>query len=393
MPIVVKNPYESVGAGIRTAGSALGSALGDITTQRRKREDEVRTERRKMEAEQRGIQQKQQFLQFESNLGKQQRAERRQELMEKNQELGSALYAGLDEYQSKLKPGEEISDFDLSKIAFGLTKNQGIEIGEASRLVKDVYGREDRAIKRQDKKILDEERQIARNTRFENTVTELAPNIVGKDRNLFMNLSEKHSGITDPTKRFKETEKDYNRIENELSSYTKTLDSPGFMDKYITGLSENKINTLKDKTQNLIRQGIPEEKLEAILLDKGFNAIEIENFVSPLSTRESKALSEIPKSVRVNLASRGSVFTPRNIEQVDRQLKNLPSHLVKVLQDGGSARMAAEELLRKGYSREDIDVAFTSLLDMDLKPRQRKQIQEIKQTPRRRTTLSNIFGD
>ena len=383
MPIIVENPRASTGRGIRSAASALGGAVTQVAK-------DYESERLEKEIEQRSQQQSRELAVFRQDLAEKERQDKRQELIDRNKELGTVASQEFANLQAKMKNDEKIDSVEVVNAAARIQEKTGVSFNEALKYWNALQDTEDRITSRELKEERKEERDADREKRYSKYVSTQKPGLVGQDREEFMELSRKHADIKDPIKRYSVANKEYKEQQNAFKTFKETLESPTLIETAITGVSPGRIKKVSGHIKNLKRLGISDKKIDQALDDTIFDEMEKERMMAPLSPKEQSAVANIPKAVRPIAKGIGAGAERQRLQR-ERQISNLPDLIIGAIQDGGSVRLVAESLIQKGYSRQEVEIAFADILNkVELSPRQFNQTMEIINKPEKRS-LKQIF--
>lgn len=381
-------------APLRQAIANIGSSLTQSLMDSRNRQ---RQERLQKESEQRafdrqkelfGLQEAAQMRgqQFQEDL----RDRRLTKDQERNKLYGSVIGNVMQDFQQKQQQGENVSPFDVLQGVGAIQKQTGLGFNEAANMLNQYNQAEQLRERRIDRQEQREERDISREQRFRDEVLTKRPELAAEDLEDYMEMARRYSDIKDPQKRFRLADENYKKSQKVLRKFQEDIEGPSFYERAFSGLSDKKLNQLQNKVK-MLKKDFNEDKIVKILKDNKFDEMEIEKIVSPLSNKEKEALVSIPKAVEYTPFG-GSPRTMQKKELRDRQVENLPAFLIKAVSDGGSIRLIAEELINKGYTRDEVSDSLSKIVDnVDLTPRQQTKLMDIVKKPKTRK-LTEIFG-
>lgn len=384
MPIVVKSPNESFGRGLRSFGKSLEGIGEKFGEKKRKQEQEQRDDlrRRTSREEQMTERTVERGVIAEENIAK-------------NEKVGTAVNAKIAQLNALKDSGQEVSDMDRLNGMIEVQQETGIPMSEVMSYYKAYQNAEanmDKKSKAGEAKV---ERDILRDQRAFEYTNKMRPELVGEDREVFDEMSQKYSNIADPRKRYNLANKEYKRLERLYSNFENLVKSPTFGER-VLGISDASEKTMQNNVKAVLNAGGREEKLVDMFTAQNFDEVEIERFIAPLSTGkngEVEAIARIPKAIS---SSQGIYSANQSVlrgQQRDKQIERLPELIVPALKDGGSVRLLSEALVNKGYTRADVHKALTDVLkEVSLTPRQEKAIIKLSEKPRSRSMMENLTG-
>lgn len=199
------------------------------------------------------------------------------------------------------------------------------------------------------------------------------------DRKAFLGISDKYNNISDPDKRYLETQKDWKNYKAKVDSFQESLGKLGTVAS-VAGASRSQLSRLSDHTSALRKDGIPDSVIENIVNESSFlSPIDKERVLTP----NFSAIEKLVRSIK-------SLPTPAPLieQKITNKSKKAISEAVK---RGASLDYLFSELMDKNFKEKNaIDLIQAAAREINLTDRQAKQLNNMKLLKNRE--LSKFFG-